>query len=215
MIRLHKSAIPATLNKNAAKWLLELQDAIAAGDKKAKAYCQSRYNQTDIKAAVIEETGGKCAYCEANVSATSHGDIEHIYPKSLDVTKTFEWENLGFACEKCNQNKSNKDPNLEKIIDPYSVDPEPYVVFYAGFINGNGTAEGVNTINIMDLKRAELAERRAEVIESLIKSVNAIKKANNNELKQALVADFEIHELGPKREFSAMRRDFWRAFKPI
>ncbi|MQB19685.1 hypothetical protein DXT90_03455 [Agrobacterium tumefaciens] len=214
MIKLEKSEIPTVLKDNADKWLSELQSAIALGDKKAMEYRTSRYNHPKIKEAVVQETNGKCAYCEADVVATSHGDIEHIFPKSLDRTKTFEWSNLGFACEKCNQNKSNKDPNSEKIIDPYQVDPRRYINFFHGFINGGGTLEGINTIRILDLQRAELTERRKHVVETIIKSINAIKNADSVELKQAIINDFEANELGPHLEFSAMRHDFWNAFKP-
>jgi uncharacterized protein (TIGR02646 family) len=214
MIKLNKSKLPAVLEKNADKWLDELKIAIEGGDKKAISYKKSRYNHPDVKKAVVEETSGKCAYCEADVVATSHGDIEHVFPKSLDISKTFDWSNLGFACQKCNQNKSNFDPNSKKLIDPYTTNPQPYIIFYCSFINGNGTAAGLNTINILDLQRAELAERRKRVIEGLIKSVTAINNAHTRELKEALIDDFEANELGDKLEFSAMRRDFWRVYKP-
>lgn len=39
-----------------------------------------------------------CCYCEQN----EHGDIEHIYPKSLFPDKTFVWKNYVWSCEKCN-----------------------------------------------------------------------------------------------------------------
>ncbi|OHV84664.1 HNH endonuclease [Rhizobium sp. LCM 4573] len=214
MIKLNKSASPAVLTNNAASWLTELQSAIASNDKNAIAYRKSRYNHADIKSAVIAETYGKCAYCEAKVLAVAHGDIEHIFPKSRDVSKTFDWSNLGFACQLCNQSKSDKDPHAEQIIDPYTVDPEPYISFFCAMINGNDTAEGLNTINHLDLKRADLAERRGSVIQSLIKSITAMKRARSPEEKAALIADFEANELGPHLEFSAMRRDFWRAFNP-
>ena len=66
---------------------------------------------------------GKCAYCEANVEATSFGDAEHYRPKGgvkefvggrwMPVTKdgrkhpgyywvAYDWKNLLPACQRCN-----------------------------------------------------------------------------------------------------------------
>lgn len=214
MIKIEKAAPPAVLTHSSDKWLEELQLAIAEDNKKAIAYKRSRYNHADIKSTVIAETHGKCAYCEGKVLAVAHGDIEHIFPKSLDLKKTFEWQNLGFACQICNQNKSDRDPIQYNIIDPYAVDPEPYISFYGSMINGNDTAEGLNTINYLDLKRSDLVERRNSVLSNLIKSINAMKKARSKDEKDALIADFETNEIGQHLEFSAMRRDFWKAYRP-
>lgn len=214
MIKLIKSHEPKVLLDNATIWLEELNDAILINDKKQIAAKKSKYNHAQIKKAVIKETNGKCAYCEANVQAVSHGDIEHVFPKSLDISKTFEWENLGFACQICNQHKSDKDPYFEKIIDPYKTDPSPYIKFFAAFINSNGTSEGLKTISCLKLDRAPLFEQRQNLFKNLIRCIDVINTAKNIEDKIILIADFESNELGPTLEFSAMRRDFWESFKP-
>lgn len=214
MIKLQKSGIPNVLSANGASWLTELTAAIASGDKAEIAKKKSRYNHKDIKSAAAAETHGKCAYCEADVRAVAHGDIEHVFPKSLDVSKTFDWSNLGFACQVCNQNKSNKDPIICNLIDPYTTDPEPYIVFYGHFINANGTNEGINTIHHLGLQRPPLVERRMEVFRQLIIHVESIKKTLDQSTRQILIDDFENNELHEKHEFSAMRRDFWKSFRP-
>ncbi|MEG8241503.1 HNH endonuclease [Acinetobacter baumannii] len=58
-----------------------------------------------------------------------HGDIEHIFPKALDQSKRYEWNNLTLSCEICNQNKSNHDPNLNHILNPYIDNPESSLIF--------------------------------------------------------------------------------------
>jgi uncharacterized protein (TIGR02646 family) len=214
MIKLTKTKAPKVLLNNATLWLTELNDALLIDDKKQIAAKKSKYNHQQIKEAVIKETNGKCAYCEANIRAVSHGDIEHVFPKSLDISKTFEWDNLGFACQICNQHKSDKDPYLEKIIDPYTIDPKPYIRFFAAFINANGTSEGIKTISCLKLDRAPLFEQRQNVLKNLIRCIDLINTAKKTEDKIILIEDFECNELGPTLEFSAMRRDFWESFKP-
>lgn len=214
MIKLEKLDEPKVLQDNATRWLQELKAAIASGDPKLIKSRKTRYNHADIKATVKQETHGKCAFCECDVTAVSHGDIEHLFPKSLDENKTFDWSNLGYSCQICNQNKSDHDPYLEKIIDPYNVDPEPFIVFYGAFINSNGTPEGRKTIHHLKLERSEVFERRQTIIKSLIKSMEIINTARSLEEKSMLIADFEENEVRSDLEFSAMRRDFWKAYKP-
>lgn len=214
MIKLEKANEPEVLQDNAARWLKELQEAIAAEDKKLIKSRKSRYNHADIKAAVKGETHGKCAFCECDVTAVAHGDIEHSFPKSLDTRKTFEWSNLGYSCQLCNQSKADHDPNFERIIDPYTIDPEPFIVFFGAFVNSNGTTEGRQTIHHLKLDRAEVFERRQNAIKSLIKSMELIQTAKTPEEKAILIEDFESNELGTTLEFTAMRRDFWKAYRP-
>lgn len=214
MIKLEKVDEPEVLQDNAARWLQELMEAIVADDKKLIKSRKSRYNHADIKTAVKLETHGKCAFCECDVTAVSYGDIEHSFPKSLDIKRTFEWSNLGYSCQICNQSKSTHDPNFERIIDPYNVDPEPFIVFYGAFINSNGTVEGRQTIHHLKLDRAEVLERRQNTIKSLIKSMELIRTARSPEETTILIEDFENNELCPDLEFTAMRRDFWKAYKP-
>lgn len=73
MIKLQKGPEPNVLQADAERWTAEL---LAAGDKaKAK---NSRYGHPDVKAALIAETNGKCAYCESKLLHIAYGDVEHI-----------------------------------------------------------------------------------------------------------------------------------------
>lgn len=211
MIRIRKSEPPAVLVINADRWLIELKAAILTGENKTILSKKSRYNHQHIKDAVSSETHGKCAYCEAEVRSVSHGDIEHIFPKSADIDKTFEWRNLGFACQKCNQNKSDINPIANNILDPYEVDPQPYILFFGAFISSNGTLVGRQTISLLKLDRAPLLERRQLVYKNLIQRFEMIQMARSPEEKSILIEDFKNNELGDNLEFSAMRRDFWNS----
>ncbi len=167
MIRLQKTVKPSILVSHAANWTKALTDKLARNEKPTKAEA-SRYRHEDIKLALIEETKGKCAYCESKLLNIEYGDIEYIYPKSLDPLKTFEWDNLTLACDICNGNKSNKDPYIESILDPYIANPDEYLIFIGHYLFSAGKPAGISTITILELNRVALIERRKEHIDRIM-----------------------------------------------
>lgn len=124
MIKVKRTAAPQALQKQATRWLTELQaalDELAQIEKNPQATeqaknrvkkAQQKYNHAEIKNALVEMFHGKCAYCESEVTAAAYGQIEHFYPKAIYPEKTFEWENLLLSCEICNngQHKGVKFP---------------------------------------------------------------------------------------------------------
>lgn len=51
-----------------------------------------------VKARRNGEQGGCCVYCEQALKP-DHGHVEHVYPKSRDGTRTFEYANLAQSCD--------------------------------------------------------------------------------------------------------------------
>jgi uncharacterized protein (TIGR02646 family) len=98
MIRLTKLAKPQILQDNEARWTAIIVDKVALNEVPTQTE-KTRYRHPQIKAALVQETRGKCAYCESKFLHVHHGDVEHIYPKSLAPEKTVVWENLTLACE--------------------------------------------------------------------------------------------------------------------
>jgi len=167
MIKLTKTEKPKVLEKNAAEWTGVVLGKLARGEKLTSTD-DARYRHVEVKTALIAETNGKCAYCESKLMHIHHGDVEHIAPKSLDPAKRYEWNNLTLACEICNQNKSNRDPNLEHIIDPYAIEPSDHLTFLGSFIFPLGTNHGRNSEALLDLNRAALLERRKSRLEQIM-----------------------------------------------
>ncbi|MFP5040531.1 hypothetical protein [Parasediminibacterium sp. JCM 36343] len=63
------------------------------------------------KTQLKKESGGKCAYCEANTEVVAHGDVEHYRPKSIYWWLAYTYDNYLYACQICNQTyKSNNFP---------------------------------------------------------------------------------------------------------
>lgn len=206
MIRLEKLQEPARLAANAPIWTKGLLDKQAAGIEPTAAE-KSRYRHPEIKAVLVEETHGKCAYCESRLLHIHHGDVEHIFPKSLDQARTFEWQNLTLSCEICNQNKSNTDPLMNHIIDPYAVDPEDHLIFIGGLIFSKGTAEGTATRALLELHRVELVEMRNAQIEKIMAIYTQVLNTTLPiVVRRALYDDLIRREAGSSAPYTAMAK---------
>jgi uncharacterized protein (TIGR02646 family) len=82
------------------------------------------YNDATVKARLRADQYGKCCYCESLFTATSYGDVEHFRPKAgyQQVWEgplrkpgyywlAYDWNNLFFSCQLCNQDyKGNYFP---------------------------------------------------------------------------------------------------------
>ncbi|MFC3704316.1 HNH endonuclease [Devosia honganensis] len=206
MIKLEKRPIPKRLEDNAAAWTKAVVDKKNAGLVPTPTEL-GRYRHPDIKDVLVEETAGKCAYCESKLQHIHHGDVEHMYPKSLDPTKTFEWGNLTLACEVCNQHKSNKDPLLEHIIDPYQTDPEGHLIFVGGLVFARGTLEGTSTRILLELHRAELVEMRNDQLEKVMAIYAQILDVTLPlPVRRALYQDLLQREASPRAPYTAMTK---------
>ena len=204
MIKLRKTAVPGALARNAARWTAELLKEIAAGGDKV-ALRQNKYNHPEIKAALIAETNEKCAYCESLPLHVTHGDIEHITPKSEAPDLTFEWNNLTLACTICNGKKSNK----EDLLDPYNDEVRDDLKFVGPMVlHKDGSAKAERTVLELDLNRKDLVARRLDhlmYVNARIRDNNKNPDAHERELtRAALSAFFET----PAAAFSACAQDF-------
>src|ERR1700722_9410453 len=105
MIKINKLPAPAILVEKSTEWTNALLEKISKGEKPTDAE-SNRYRHAKIKQALLDETHGKCAYCESKLRHIAYGDIEHVVPKSVRPELSFDWQNLTLACDVCNTNKS-------------------------------------------------------------------------------------------------------------
>lgn len=176
MKRLTKIEPPAILSRKAETWTA----AFIASEGKT-----SPWNNEDIKAALIAETAGKCAYCEARMLAVSFGDIEHIYPKSKFPERVVAWENLTLACPRCNQRKSSKYEEASEFLNPYVDDPAMHL-FFLGPMVYELTDRGMYTIGELGLNDMPRVEARIRAIDNAVNLVARFKAAEEG-LKKALL----------------------------
>lgn len=189
---------------NAATWTSELLDAIVNRPVEVP-LLKGHYNQPTVKAALKEETSGKCAYCESDMLHVTYGDIEHIVPKSVAPQLTFDWENLTLACDVCNTKKGNR----EGLLDPYAVDPEDHFTFYGPMLLHNpgcNTAEFTSTI--LELNRIKLLEKRREALDNISNLLVRIEE-NPDVNERTLILEVTLAAVTANtREFAACARAF-------
>lgn len=158
------------------------------------------YGHDDVKTLLKKIQGHKCCFCEAKVDHIAHGDIEHFRPKSgfkQDENTniqypgyywlSYEWSNLYFSCQICNQrekgnyfpledNDQRADPVHRDIsaedpqfIDPGGsgqLDPERHIYFIAE-IPTHQSKKGRITIKYLGLDRDELNTHRESALNRL------------------------------------------------
>lgn len=212
MIKLQKTIEPQELVQNRQRWETDLTAAILAGTQTT--YKRNKYNHSSIKQALINETHGKCAYCESKLLHIHHGDIEHVQPKSLSPERTFDWSNLTLSCERCNQNKSNLEPEENGIIDPYLSDPESHIYFSGALALALTSSPGKSTIAILKLDRPELYEMRLEQQEKIALLLETVL---NDSLplsaRRAIYEDLEKSYTSPDAQYSAMSKCILKSIK--
>ncbi|OUS29519.1 HNH endonuclease [Thalassotalea sp. 42_200_T64] len=146
----------------------------------------------------------KCMYCESKISQIDFAHIEHFKPKAENKFPELEfvWDNLGYACPKCNNAKSDKFHNDTQYIDPYSENPTDYF-FAAGalLLIKNGSERSEISIRDIELNRPELLERRLDKITEIQKSINACYRTTNEALKTAALNELEL-ESSTEKEYS-------------
>lgn len=210
MIALNKLASPDVLTQNAAAWRTELLAVIDAGGLPTQAQ-KNRYNHGDVKVRLIEETHGKCAYCESKIRHVDDGDIEHIRPKSAHPDLSFDWHNLTLACTICNRNKGDHDAPLGdalNLINPYQDDPKAHFLFHREIITPTPESiRGSNTESILQLNRAELRERRRERVDELHQYVTAYAQAQDD-YKPLVARQIKRQCVGADKEYSAFLEQY-------
>lgn len=206
MIKLNKLPIPNILIENGAAWTTLLLEKEAAGEAPTTTE-KSRYRHPQIKSVLIEETFGKCAYCESKFEHITYGDVEHISPKATDLESIFQWENLTLACDVCNTNKSDKFPRKEGLADPYDHDPEERFHIHGAVIFAvPGDHEARHTETILQLNRVPLLERRNEKLKYLRDMLETVIVAPAK-YRPALTETLRL-ETAPDQEFSAFAKQY-------
>lgn len=161
----------------------------------------SKYDHPDNKKALIEASYGKCMYCESFVLSTSWGEIEHIKPKSKFPDLEFDWGNLGFVCQRCNNSKWSKYEETIQHINPYEENPEDFLVAVGTYIlQKENNRRGERTIKDISLNREGLLEKRLEALTRLEKSMDVCQRVQEP-LKSKLLKELE-NETSKEKEFS-------------
>lgn len=164
----------------------------------------NNYKHPTNKLALAGASHDKCMYCESKISHIGFAHVEHIKPKANNKYPEleYEWDNLGYACPKCNNNKSDKYYKETPYIDPYSEDPKENIFASGALVfQRNGSERGEISIRDIGLNRAELIEKRMARISEIEKALNAAHRSVNQVLKDAAIIELE-QEAMPDKEYS-------------
>jgi hypothetical protein len=201
MIKLTKLECPDILSQNRESWTTELMCYIDRGENPPSRVV-NRYNRHEIKSALKRETNGKCAYCESYIEHVDYGDTEHIKPKSKYPNLTYEWENLTYACRKCNTNKRDEYDENCPPINPYIEHPCGFLFAAGAYIwHLPGSKRGELTEILLKLNRPPLLEARARKIDALRVLLDRYTSEANEIIKRALLDQIRT-EVAEDKEYS-------------
>ncbi len=199
MIRIKKpKKAPAILQNQGAtatRVLCQDHDANAEAYKRWH-FKKDIYGDVSVKKSLQKAQNNKCAFCESQIAHIAHGDVEHFRPKAGfrqnrkdPLVKpgyywlVYEWANLLFCCQICNQTfKGNHCPLADErkrarshhdeisveqplLIHPAADDPQEFLEFNEEFLTSvGGNQRGNVTIEVLGLNREPMAEKRRDVL---------------------------------------------------
>jgi uncharacterized protein (TIGR02646 family) len=207
--------------------------------KKKFDFDKTIYGHETVKEALIKSQQGKCFLCESKVTHISYGDVEHFRPKggfrqsdSDALGKpgyywlAYEWSNLFFVCQLCNQRfKKNFFPLVDStkrakshhaditqeeplFINPCDThqDPEDLISFRAEIPYAiNNDPKGKATIKYAGLDRVELNEKRKHYYEQL-RLIYALATANPPQPESNDAKDFLSRAVQDSGEYASMAK---------
>ena len=166
------------------------------------------YRHQDVKASIINETAGKCAYCESRITHVYWGEVEHIKPKNPFPESRLDYDNLTLACAICNNKKGDYYSEETPILHPYDDIPADHLVGLGALIwHRNASPRGQRTIVLLDLNRAALNERRFECIQRLSELADRYINEPDGRIKNALGAQIR-DEVADAAEYALVARSF-------
>ena len=213
MIELKKLAKPQLLIDNGDVWTSDLMKEYYSTNVINKTK-QSRYNKTEIKDILKNETNEKCAYCESKITHIYPGDIEHIIPKSIFPRLTFTWTNLTLGCYWCNNKKRALLDRSCKFLNPYKDKTNEHIRAFGPIIcHINASQRGEITWRTFELNRPELRDKRQEKIEELQILIDKYHLTINLTLK-ALI-ETEILDFINRTEFTFTLKQYYEDNKNV
>ncbi len=162
------------------------------------------YKHPTNKEALKESAYDKCMYCESKISHIDFAHVEHIKPKADDKFPDLEfvWENLGYACPKCNNAKSDKYDPAAPFLDPYNEDPSIELFAFGSFLfPRNGSERAELTIREIELNRGDLIEKRQTKIAEIQKVLNLCFRTKSQTLRNAALLEIR-NEASAEKEYS-------------
>jgi uncharacterized protein (TIGR02646 family) len=193
VIRLRRSPVPDDVRVWLAERAARLRELLDRGEEPTDALLSS-YRHPPLKAHLVAETHGKCAYCESKITHVYYGDVEHIRPKDTFPRERLDPHNLTLSCAWCNNAKGEFWDSDTPLLNPYEDDPSQEILAFGFMIARRpGHNRARLTIKHLDLNRTALMERRKERIELLQPLADQYVEAVDGPTKDLLRAELCRH----------------------
>lgn len=235
MIRIDKPAeAPEVLRTSGKNERRSLSNRYTRGEREFT-FKSSIYGHKTVKDALIDAQHGKCAFCESKVTHVAYGDVEHFRPKKGVRQQAgdelerpgyywlaYEWSNLLFACQLCNQRqkrnlfplhdaalraRSHRDDLAQEeplFIQPAEENPEAHIGFRQEMVFGK-SEPGRVTVEALGLNRAALSEKRRDYYVEL-RLLRALAHCDPPIPESGEARAFLQKAVGAKSEYAAMAR---------
>ncbi len=172
------------------------------------------YKHPKIKKAIKEDSFEKCIYCESKIVHVYFGDVEHMKPKSKFPKLKFDWDNLGYVCAQCNNQKNDKWDDQYPFINPYIENPLDFLCAVGHFIyHLSGNKRGEITEKEINLNRPELVEMRKERIDAIMTLADRYSSEPNITLKNILLKEIK-KELADDKPYSVCAKSIFEQIIP-
>lgn len=190
---------------------------VAAGVARFVRDGSSVWNIGDIKIALSNMSGGKCAYCELGLGeGAAYLEVEHFFAKNHHPHRVLDWTNLLPACRRCNGKKNDWDVAVpgQMIVDPVLMAPATHIRLDEAYRPVGLTPEGetavveigLDDICRLGVMRYKLGETFKRKVEELHVSYTTLPAAATVKKRRSVVRKVKaaIEMCGRDQPFSAV-----------
>lgn len=184
----------------------ELVAALSRGeDPEIGAAYKTRGIQRVLRDEMFE---GCCCFCEASTEATNYGQVEHYRPKARAEFRhlAYVWENLLWACGRCNGPKSDVWNEAAPLLDPTVDDPNQHLRWNDAELQAL-TPRGRHTVDLLDLNgvaQLDRFERRRDYLRAAQLAFTVANDDQANEESRALAKEVFERLRGPRAPYRGM-----------
>lgn len=186
MRNLHRLPKPYILTNKENEWLQKLYDS---GKNRPDS---TKYGNRNIRLQLNTISHYKCYYCES-ILKNVPSEIDHFIEVSIDLGKSYEWENLYLACDNCNNKIDHNTINVNTVLNPFvdsDVEIQTHITFEDEFIRiKNNSDKGRRTIEKFRLSSPLLDHKRVSQLKNFYKVITEINKKQIADAGRGLTED--------------------------
>jgi len=244
MIKVDKGEEPFQLQSDIVLLANEkLDDFYKSNNRSQKRYSFPFNTRFDSIAKPIlhDRFHGKCGYCETNIETSENGIVDRFRPfngvrdnkeyhQDLYWWLVYDWDNLVYSCQECNQYKANYFPikgtrvklrneNFEKeerlLINPSCDEPKLHFTYKTDGSIISTTEVGNQTIQLIRLNRDKLILKRNDAKENIKSLVSSILTEQNLDTDRIIIAHLVDIFKGRNPEIEFLSFKQWVLFSEL